>query len=245
MSIKTTINHSLNFNLKKRKKSEIKFLIFHYTGMKSEKLAIQKLLGIQSEVSTHYFIKNDGKILLMVPDLYIAWHAGISQWKKFVSLNNKSIGIEISNPGHKNGYKNYNKKQINSLIKLSSFLIKKYKINKYFILGHSDVALERKKDPGELFPWRLLYKKKIGIWHTLKETKLTKFRMKKLNTSEKRIFISYLKKIGYQSKRKLCKNYKIFEKLLIKAFQRRFRPSLINGISDKECLFISKNLIKS
>ena len=245
MSIKTTINHSLNFTLKKRKKSEIKFLIFHYTGMKSEKSSITRLIGMQSEVSTHYFIKKDGKILLMVPDLYIAWHAGISQWKKFAYLNKKSIGIEIANPGHKNGYKNYSKKQINSLIILSSFLIKKYKINKNFVLGHSDIAPERKKDPGELFPWRLLSKKKIGIWHTLNESKLKQFRMKKLSVIEKSIFISYLRKIGYQSRRKLCKNNKIFEKLLIKAFQRRFRPSLINGISDKECLFISKNLIKS
>ena len=128
--------------------------------MKSEKLAIKKLTEIQSGVSIHYFIKQNGEIILMVPDLYVAWHAGDSQWKKYKLLNKNSIGIEISNPGHKFGYKNFTKKQINSLIKLSLLLIKKFNIKKNYILGHSDIAPERKKDPGEKFPWKFLSKKK-------------------------------------------------------------------------------------
>ena len=160
MSLKTTLNYSQNFNPNKRLKKQIRFIIVHYTGMKSERLAINKLIDIQSQVSSHYLIKKSGKIITLVPDLYIAWHAGISSWKAYRSLNKNSIGIEITNPGHQFGYKKFSKKQINSLIKLIRFLSKEYKINKRNILGHSDIAPDRKKDPGERFPWKYLAKKK-------------------------------------------------------------------------------------
>jgi len=237
MSLKTTINYSPNFDIKKRPKKSIKFLVFHYTGMRNEKEAIKRLTSIQSEVASHYLIKNNGEIVIFVPDLYVAWHAGVSAWKKFNFLNKNSIGIEISNPGHQFGYKRFSLKQINSLIKLSKFLIKKYKINKKNILGHSDIAPLRKKDPGEKFPWEHLAKKNIGFWHNLNKKKLIKTRNKKCNKILKNKFFTYLYKIGYS------KNYKNQnEKLFIKAFQRRFRPHLINGIIDQECLLLSKNL---
>ena len=126
--------------------------------MKKESDAINRLTDIQSEVSCHYLIKNNGEIVNLVPDLYIAWHAGKSSWKKFKSLNKNSIGIEISNPGHEFNYKKFSKKQIFSLLKLSKFLINKYNVNHHNILGHSDIAPERKKDPGEKFPWKYLSK---------------------------------------------------------------------------------------
>jgi N-acetylmuramoyl-L-alanine amidase len=160
MSIKTTFNYSPNFNIKKRSIKQIKFLVFHYTGMKQESKAIERLINIQSQVSSHYFIKRNGKILEMVPDLYIAWHAGISRWGNNKLLNKQSIGIEISNPGHRYGYVNFSKNQIKSLIKLSKHLIKKYRIKKNCLLGHSDIAPDRKLDPGEKFPWKILSKKK-------------------------------------------------------------------------------------
>ena len=153
MKIKTSLNYSPNFDLKKRKKKQIEFLIFHYTGMKSERAAIDRLTGIQPGVSSHYLIKNNGEIVLMVPVTYIAWHAGISFWRKYEGINKYSIGIEISNPGHSNKYKDFSRKQIKSIIKLSKYLIKKYNIKSGNILGHSDIAPNRKKDPGEKFPW--------------------------------------------------------------------------------------------
>ena len=145
MALKIDINYSPNFNTIKRNPNQIKFLIFHYTGMKKESEAIKKLTSIKSNVSSHYFIKNNGDIILMVPDLYIAWHAGKSSWKNFKSLNKYSIGIEINNPGHQFKYKKYSAKQINSILSLSKFLIKKYKIKKKNILGHSDISPNRKK----------------------------------------------------------------------------------------------------
>ena len=109
LSINTTLNYSPNFNPKKRSLSQIKFIIFHYTGMKKEKYAINRLTNYRSKVSSHYFIKNNGEIITLVPDLYVAWHAGISSWKIFKSINKYSIGIEISNPGHNNNYKKFKK----------------------------------------------------------------------------------------------------------------------------------------
>ena len=239
MSIKTTLNYSPNFNSKKRAKKDIKFIIFHYTGMKNAKKAIQKLTNIQSEVSSHYLIKDDGQIVTLVPDLYVAWHAGVSNWQNYKSLNKYSIGIEISNPGHNFKYKKFTKKQINTILLLSKSLIKKYKIKSKNIMGHSDIAPDRKKDPGEKFPWKLLSKNGIGYWHNINKNLLLKNRNLQTNNEEKKIFIKNLIKIGY------FKNNKFkYKKTLTIAFQRRFRPEIIDGIIDQECLVISKNLAK-
>ena len=244
MSMDTTLNYSPNFNIKKRKPNQIKFIIFHYTGMKNESEAIERLTSIKSKVSSHYLIKNNGEIVVMVPDLYEAWHAGMSSWKIFKSLNKSSIGIEISNPGHNFNYKKFSKKQIQSIKNLSKFLVKKYKIDKKNILGHSDIAPDRKKDPGEKFPWKYLAKFKIGKWHSLSQKTLLKNRGKKTTPLEKKNFFLNLSKIGYSSKNlKRIKKEKFFN-LLIRVFQRRFRQELINSKIDQECLLISQNLAK-
>ena len=240
--MKAKLNYSPNFDIKKRKSKDIKFIIFHYTGMKKEVDAINKLTNEKSKVSSHYFIKKNGKILVLVPDLYVAWYAGISSWKKYKLINKYSIGIEISNPGHDHNYKNFSKKQINSVLKLSNFLKKKYKIKSKFILGHSDISPDRKKDPGEKFPWKFLSQRKISIWHELNENQIKKLRNQKLNRSNQIKFLNNLKKIGYPQNKKIKGN--IYLEILTKSFQRRFRQELVNGIIDKECLLISENLIK-
>ena len=244
MALKTTLNYSPNFDHKKRSLKQIKFIIFHYTGMKKESEAINRLTNIQSEVSCHYLVKDNGKIINIVPDLYIAWHAGKSSWRNYKSLNQNSIGIEITNPGHTFGYKKFSKKQIFSLLKLSKFLIKKYKVNNKNILGHSDIAPQRKKDPGEKFPWKYLSKNNIGLWHALNKKELLKNRSFKADKIEKKLFFNELYKIGYS--KKIPKNISKdrYLKCLTKAFQRRFRQELINGKIDRECLLISKNLLK-
>ena len=245
MGIKTELNYSPNFTPLKRIKKQIKFIIFHYTGMRSESKAIDRLTNIQSKVSSHYLVKKNGKIVTMVPDLYTAWHAGTSSWQKYNSLNKQSIGIEISNPGHQFIYKNFSKKQIESILKLSKFLIKKYKINPKNILGHSDIAPERKKDPGEKFPWNYLAKKKIGQWHSLPVQQLKKNRMIKINEKNKAYFLNNLFKIGYSKKIPKKINKAKYLMFVIKAFQRRYRQDLVNGKIDRECLIISKSLIKN
>ena len=245
MTLKIREIYSPNFDKKRRKGSHVRYLIFHYTGMKSEKSAIQRLCKIQSEVSTNYFVKKNGEIIIMVPDLYTAWHAGISQWGKYKLLNKYSIGIEISNPGHQFGYVDFSKKQIKSLMKLVKILIKKYNIKKNHILGHSDIAPDRKMDPGEKFPWKLLYRNKIGVWHSLNNKKLISLRRKGVSSKEVDLFMKNLTQFGYPYKGNIEKNKKKYNRLLIKAFQRRFRPELISGIIDQECLLILDKLISS
>jgi N-acetylmuramoyl-L-alanine amidase len=244
MAIKTLLNYSPNFNSKKRNSKQIKFIIFHYTGMQKESAAIKRLTSIQSEVSCHYLIKNNGEIIKIVPDLFIAWHAGKSSWKNYKSLNQNSIGIEITNPGHEFGYKKFSKKQILTLLKLSKFLIKKYRIGSKNILGHSDIAPQRKKDPGEKFPWEYFSKKGIGVWHTLRKQELIKNRRLKTSKIEKKFFFNNLFKIGYSNKTPKDLNKDRYLRDVAKAFQRRFRQELINGKIDRECLLINKNLLK-
>ena len=236
-------NYSINFDLPERDKKLIKFIIIHYTGMKVESKAIERLVNPKSKVSTHYFIRNDGTIINMVPDEYVAWHAGVSNWKNFKSLNKYSIGVELSNPGHNHGYKNFSHKQIVSLTKLLKIFIKEYKIKRQNILGHSDIAPLRKKDPGEKFPWKKLEKKRVCFWHKLNEKKIKIYRKKKLSIIEKKLFLKNLYQFGYCQIKERAINQNI--SYLTKAFQRRFRQDLINGKIDKECFLISKSLKKN
>jgi N-acetylmuramoyl-L-alanine amidase len=242
--MRTTFNYSPNFETTKRKLNQIKFIILHYTGMKKESDSIKRLIDIKSKVSCHYLVKINGEIVVMVPDLYEAWHAGVSSWKNYKFLNKHSIGIEISNPGHDYNYKKFTKKQIQSLKRLSQFLIKKYTINQKNILGHSDIAPTRKKDPGEKFPWKYFAKLGIGKWHSLSKRTLIQCRRKKISLIDKKKFFKNLSKIGYSIKTPAKLKKDQFLNLITIAFQRRFRQELINGKIDYECLIISQNLVK-
>ena len=238
-----TRNYSFNFSLPKRRIKNINFIIVHYTGMNNESQAIKRLCDFKSKVSSHYFIKNNGTIINLVPNLYEAWHAGKSYWKNYKSLNKYSIGIEINNPGHDYKYTNFSIKQILSLKKLLKYLIKEYKIKPKNVLGHSDIAPDRKKDPGEKFPWHKLSKEKLCIWHNLESNQIAEFRKVQVSLKEEKMFLKNLYKIGYYNFHKIeLDKKKLF---LVKAFQRKFRQNLINGKIDKECFLISKNLIKS
>ena len=240
---KISLNYSPNFNKIKRLKKNIRFIIIHYTGMRNESSALNRLCDIKAKVSAHYFIKKNGSILNLVPPIYEAWHAGKSSWKGLKSINKYSIGIELQNPGHDYKYEKFSQKQIISTKKLLRFLINNYKVNLKNILGHSDIAPDRKIDPGEKFPWKDLAKSKLSQWHNLNEKNLKRERLISLNLVEESNFIMNLAKIGYFKISQKNNNSK--KRVIIKAFQRHFRQKLINGIPDKECLIISKNLLKS
>ena len=233
--------YSPNFNKKERSAKSIKIIVIHYTGMQSERESIIRLCNPESKVSSHFLIGQNGKVYQLVKNYHVAWHAGKSCWGKYKNLNKNSIGIELVNKGHNLGYKNFKKKQLLSLIKICKILIKKYKIKKQNIVGHSDVAPLRKVDPGEKFPWQKLARKKIGVWHYCRPEFLKKYRRNKNFTkTEKKEFNKNLKKIGY------CfnKSSSVFLKTM-KAFQRHYRKELINGLLDKECIEISKSLKKN
>ena len=234
--------YSPNFDKKKRSIKMIKIIVIHYTGMQSERESISRLCDFKSKVSSHFVINENGKVYRLVQDRQIAWHAGKSCWGKYKQLNKNSIGIELVNKGHRFGYSNFKKKQLLSLIKICKFLIKKYKIKKKNILGHSDISPLRKIDPGEKFPWQLLAKKNIGIWHNYNLSLLRKFRRLKVSTQKEKIrFIKNLRRIGYC----VSANNKFFFNKTIKSFQRHYRRDLIDGMVDKECLVIAENLSKN
>ena len=222
------VNKSLNFSKNPRSLRNIRYLIIHYSGMQSGRVSMKKLKSPKSKVSCHYFIERNGNIYRMVSDNKIAWHAGKSKWKGFNNLNKYSIGIEIQNKGHFFGYQNFTKKQIFSLIKLIKILIKKYKIKKENVLGHSDIAPLRKIDPGEKFPWSFLGSKGVAIWHP-------KFKLKKYSFEYKikrKIFFRNIYKIGYRYFSLSKKSKK--DLMIIQAFKRRFLPKEVNGkITDK------------
>ena len=223
------------------KRRNIHSVIIHYTGMRSLQSAVERLLSKKYEVSSHYLISRTGKIIQLVKDNNIAWHAGISNWFKFKNLNNNSIGIELENKGHQYGYQAFPNKQIVQLIKILKILKRKFKIKNINITGHSDIAPKRKIDPGEKFPWKKLYKNDLAIWHSLDEQFIKNFRLKKLININKKNMLRMIKKLGYT--RVLTADS--LDKDFIKAFQRRYRQDLINGIFDQECYLILNNLQNS
>ena len=218
MAIKTTLNYSPNFNPKKRKFNEIKFLIFHYTGMKTEKGAINRLTNIKSKVSSHYLIKNNGDIIILVPELYTAWHAGISSWRGNCNINDRSIGIELANPGHEHGYQKFPDRQMESLIKIAKRTVARYPIPARNVIGHSDISPTRKKDPGELFDWHKLALEGIGHWP--ESSKITN--IKHIDKSNLELA---LKEYGYETSDLTA---------TILAFQRHFLPNRCDGLPDRE-----------
>ena len=232
---------SPNFDPRPRSSSSIKFIIIHYTGMQSTRVSLKRLISQKAKVSSHYLIGEKGEVFKLVDENSVAWHAGKSKWKNFSNLNNLSIGIELSNKGHLIKYENYKKKQLASLVILLKLLVKKFKVPHENVLGHSDIAPLRKKDPGEKFPWISVLSKVYPGYNFVsnKDLKIKKF--KSVDDSRKHFF-NNLKKIGYRYfslKKKSSKDKKV-----VIAFQRKFRPKKIDGAIDQDCIKISDQVLK-
>lgn len=214
-------------------------IVLHYTGMKTTQAALERLCDPASEVSAHYFIHEDGRILQLVEDDKRAWHAGAAYWRGETDINSHSIGIELVNPGHEFGYRPFPEPQIKSLKKLCRRLIQKHKIPPGNICGHSDIAPGRKQDPGELFPWRELARENIGIWPRIETIDQTRARKLVESSAE---FLSHLKALGYNSE---CD----FQDLVI-AFHRRYCPEKLLDrrapeTPDRESAAIILSLLKN
>ena len=196
----------------------ISILVLHYTGMKDAASAIAWLRNPESKVSCHYLVAEDGQILRMVPEEKRAWHAGRSYWRGNQALNASSIGIEIVNPGHEFGYRPFPDQQIDALIPLVADIMKRHGITRGNVVGHSDIAPTRKQDPGELFPWERLAKLRLALPRPTKN-------LMDPNWTDGG-FLLALERFGYDVSDKMA---------AIVAFQRRFRPELIDGEIDGEC----------
>jgi N-acetylmuramoyl-L-alanine amidase len=194
----------------------VDMLVLHYTGMKTADEALARLTDPAAKVSAHYTIGRDGRVYRHVPEDARAWHAGVSYWAGARNINARSIGIELVNPGHEFGYIPFTDEQIAALIDLAQEIVARHKISPARIVGHSDVAPARKKDPGELFPWKALSEYGIGLWPRMGEGFVAE---------------SALAEFGYG----LPPDVECTSSDVVKAFQRRFHPQKIDGMWDHAC----------
>jgi len=141
----------------------IRFLVIHYTGMADGERAIQRMIDPDSQVSAHYFLHEDGRIVQMVEEIDRAWHAGTSRYREIADINSASIGIELQNPGHEWGYRPFPRPQMQSLVRLAATICARHRIDRADVIGHADAAPARKEDPGELFDWPLLSRYRLAL----------------------------------------------------------------------------------
>ncbi|NIY77386.1 N-acetylmuramoyl-L-alanine amidase [Thalassospira sp. HF15] len=214
----------------------IDILVLHYTGMQSGDAALERLCDRESSVSSHYLIEEDGRIFQLVDEEKRAWHAGVGHWQECDDVNSHSIGIEIVNPGHEFGYSSFPEIQITSVIALCTQILAHHHIPASRIIAHSDMAPDRKEDPGELFPWRHLAENGIGLWPGYQGVPEIMSDVAG-NPGSPDEFHRLLETIGYgpadsdedQTKRTI-------------AFQRHWRQTNISGEVDEECFAIAKVL---
>lgn len=206
---------SPNFN--ERKGALPSLIILHYTGMKTAEEALDRLTSEESGVSSHYTIDEDGTIYQHVKEDDRAWHAGVSYWQGEKDINSISIGIEIVNLGHEFGYKEFPAKQIESVIALCKNIQERHNIEN--VLAHSDVAPDRKADPGELFPWKQLAQNGIGFWPEVSDEDMVK--------SVGMDIYRALRDFGYEA---------VKSKKMLIAFQRHYVPEVfLTGTQGIDC----------
>ena len=204
----------------------VSIAVLHYTGMEDAASAIARLRDPESRVSCHYLVAEDGQVLRMVAEDKRAWHAGQSYWRGVHGVNGASIGIEIVNPGHEHGYRPFTPAQMDSLLPLLAGIVRRHQVPKANVVGHSDVAPARKQDPGELFDWALLAR------HGLAVARPTRSLVDPHWTDAG--FLLALERYGYDV---------ADPKAAVTAFQRRFRPELVDGEIDGECRAILLQLL--
>lgn len=196
----------------------ISMIVLHYTGMVDASSALERLCDPAAKVSAHYLIDEDGAVHRLVAEDKRAWHAGASRWRRIEDVNSASIGVELVNPGHEHGYRNFAEAQVDALVELVGGIKDRHAITRGNVVGHSDIAPTRKQDPGELFPWARLARLRLAL------PRPTRNLMDPMWTDAG--FLIALERFGYDVKDKLA---------AVVAFQRRYRPELIDGEIDGEC----------
>jgi N-acetylmuramoyl-L-alanine amidase len=206
-------------------------IVLHYTGMETGDAALARMCDGTVEVSAHYMVEEDGRVFRLVPEERRAWHAGVSFWKGRTNLNAVSIGIEIVNPGIDWGYRPYPKAQIRSVIALVGDIRTRWMVQDRDIVGHSDIAPDRKEDPGELFPWRRLAEAGHGLWTDVRAAPGAPLAE---GATGPGVFAlqAGLTRLGYD-----CApsgEYEPRTTCIVRAFQRHWRPTQVDGIADGE-----------
>ncbi|WP_017930993.1 N-acetylmuramoyl-L-alanine amidase [Robiginitomaculum antarcticum] len=228
---------SPNFN---ERKSAVSLLVYHYTGMETGVAALQRLSDQAAQVSAHYLVEEDGRVFALVDEEKRAWHAGVGQWGAITDVNSASIGIEIVNGGHDYGLPDYPDIQIDAVMALSRDILSRHNITPFSIIGHSDLAPDRKYDPGEKFPWARLAQIGIGLWPAATETDQRV--LFQPGDRDRGIAVAQrgLAQIGYH----LPVNgiFDLRTEQVFTAFQRRFRPDRVDGKLDVETLAVISEL---
>jgi N-acetylmuramoyl-L-alanine amidase len=220
-------------------------ILLHYTGMKTGEAALERLTNAESKVSAHYVVFEDARIVQCVPEALRAWHAGVSSWAGETDINSRSIGIEIVNPGHEFGYRDFPLRQTAAVISLcKSILMRRGPIHPERVLAHSDVAPARKQDPGEKFPWELLHTSGIGHWVRPAPPDITGASLQ-LNDRGEAVerLQAQLKSYGYG-----VGETGIYDEVtrdVVTAFQRHFRPARVSGIADPSTVRTLRALIET
>lgn len=212
-------------NYDERQGSPVDILLLHYTGMPTGEAAVARLRDPQSRVSAHYVIEEDGSVLQLVDEECRAWHAGMSYWTGETNINARSIGIELVNPGHEFGYRDFPQGQIETLIELGLGIVNRHGIPALRVLGHSDVAPERKTDPGEKFPWNRLGSRGLGVSPRI--AAVAKPDEKWNETADRPEIVARVQEklavIGYNCP--ITRRYDGHTSHVVVAFQRHFQPS--------------------
>ena len=227
----------------RRAGSAIDMIVLHYTGMQDTNAALERLCSPQSELSAHYVVFEDGRIIQSVPEGRRAWHAGVSSWAGETDINSCSIGIEIANPGHDFGYPDFSRRQIAAVIALCRGIIARRNVPADRVLAHSDVAPARKRDPGEKFPWHLLYDS--GVGHLVRPAPIIDGKRLAPGDHGEAVGVlqSLLAQYGYGLT--VTGSYDDATSAVVTAFQRHFRPALCDGVADESTLETLRMLLAS
>ncbi|PHQ69252.1 MAG: N-acetylmuramoyl-L-alanine amidase [Sneathiella sp.] len=214
--------------------ADIDTLVLHYTGMPTGGAALDRLTDAAAEVSAHYLVEENGEVYQLVEEDSRAWHAGVSYWRGAANLNARSIGIEIVNPGHEFGYRSFTKAQMASVAVLAVDIVERHGILPRNVVGHSDIAPLRKNDPGELFDWKMLSAKGIGLWfadHLEINPAAVSYSLGMAAGGVTKLRDA-LTEIGYDGQG--GELYDAGLAALITAFQRHWRPARVDAVADAE-----------
>ena len=221
----------------------VSMIILHYTGMSSAKKARDWLCNPASEVSCHYLVEEQGKIVQMVGEEMRAWHAGVSSWKGEQDINSQSVGIEIQNPGHTLEYSTFPHEQMDAVAKLCHDIATRHHISQRDILAHSDVAPGRKVDPGEKFDWKYLHGQGIGHWVEPEPLSGGSFLQQGDQGDPVMALQAMLKMVGYGIKADGI--FGQHTRIVVEAFQRHFRQARVDGIADQSTVITLHRLLKA
>ncbi|MGM4919104.1 N-acetylmuramoyl-L-alanine amidase [Tardiphaga sp. 813_E8_N1_3] len=218
-------------------------IVLHYTGMPDPEGAITRLCTAGTDVSAHYIVLEDGRIVQTVPEAKRAWHAGVGFWAGEEDINSCSIGIEIINRGHDWGYPDFPSRQIAAVTALCRGIMLRHDLQPHRVLGHSDVSPSRKKDPGEKFPWHSLANSGVGHW--VMPAPIVRGETMKLGTAGDDVLALQhaLARYGYGIETDGQYNAPTME--VVTAFQRHFRPERVDGLVDHSTLTTLQALLAS